>query len=170
MIPFADVTDLQRKYTAIVFPNGIEVRTGEKAYNFTSFLSRDETYTIIYNAWKAHYRWHEILTKFHSNFEIYSYKLQTEDFDIFPEFSAKILDICTVKHQLSKPNSKLWKKKELYKMITEQKHNIKVKSSWQTSTSVQTRYEVIPCEVTWLMVYRMRWNITPQQNWAVLPM
>jgi len=55
IIALSEMVDLQKKYTAIVFPNGIEVRTADKTYNFTSFLSRDETYAIIYNAWKSHF-------------------------------------------------------------------------------------------------------------------
>jgi len=48
IIPLSEMVDLQKKYTAIVFPNGIEVKTADKTYNFTSFFEprRDIRYHL----------------------------------------------------------------------------------------------------------------------------
>ncbi|KAG6911287.1 hypothetical protein DXG01_002126 [Tephrocybe rancida] len=51
-IPINDVTHLEKKMTAFVIPNGIQVTTRQNKYNFASFLSRDTTYDVIHNIWK----------------------------------------------------------------------------------------------------------------------
>ncbi len=47
-----DVTALDKRMTAFVIPNAIQVTTRGTKYTFTSFLSRDTTFDVIYNVWR----------------------------------------------------------------------------------------------------------------------
>ncbi|KAG6812856.1 hypothetical protein H0H92_015954 [Tricholoma furcatifolium] len=51
-IPIGDITHLEKKMTAFVIPNGIQITTRQNKYTFASFLSRDTTYDVIHNIWK----------------------------------------------------------------------------------------------------------------------
>ncbi|CAE6433584.1 unnamed protein product [Rhizoctonia solani] len=52
IIPFHEVTGLEKKMTAYVIPNAIQVCTRTVKYTFASFLSRDTTYDVMYNIWR----------------------------------------------------------------------------------------------------------------------
>lgn len=47
-----DVIGLDKRMTAFVIPNAIQVTTRNTKYTFTSFLSRDTTFDVIYNVWR----------------------------------------------------------------------------------------------------------------------
>ena len=47
-----DVTALEKRMTAFVIPNAIQVTTQNAKYTFTSFLSRDTTFDVMYNVWR----------------------------------------------------------------------------------------------------------------------
>ena len=47
-----DVTALDKRMTAFVIPNAIQVTTRNAKYTFTSFLSRDTTFDVMYNVWR----------------------------------------------------------------------------------------------------------------------
>ena len=47
-----DVTALDKRMTAFVIPNAIQITTRTVKYTFTSFLSRDTTFDVIYNVWR----------------------------------------------------------------------------------------------------------------------
>ncbi|KAI0684671.1 hypothetical protein BC835DRAFT_1292530 [Cytidiella melzeri] len=51
-IPMYDVTALDKRMTAFVIPNAIQITTRATKYTFTSFLSRDTTFDVIYNVWR----------------------------------------------------------------------------------------------------------------------
>ncbi|EKM84241.1 hypothetical protein AGABI1DRAFT_67583 [Agaricus bisporus var. burnettii JB137-S8] len=51
-IPMCEVTQLDKRMTAFVIPNAIQVTTRQAKYTFASFLSRDTTYDVIYNIWR----------------------------------------------------------------------------------------------------------------------
>ncbi|KAH9948214.1 hypothetical protein B0H21DRAFT_707938 [Amylocystis lapponica] len=51
-IPMYEVTTLDKRMTAFVIPNAIQITTTRAKYTFTSFLSRDTTFDVIYNVWK----------------------------------------------------------------------------------------------------------------------
>ncbi|CUA67423.1 putative membrane protein C20F10,07 [Schizosaccharomyces pombe 972h-] [Rhizoctonia solani] len=51
-IPFHEVTGLEKKMTAYVIPNAIQVCTRSVKYTFASFLSRDTTYDVMHNIWR----------------------------------------------------------------------------------------------------------------------
>ncbi|KAG6895191.1 hypothetical protein C0992_002686 [Termitomyces sp. T32_za158] len=51
-IPINEVTHLEKKMTAFVIPNGIQVTTRQNKYTFASLLSRDTTFDVIHNIWK----------------------------------------------------------------------------------------------------------------------
>ncbi|KAG9119124.1 hypothetical protein FRC07_006017, partial [Ceratobasidium sp. 392] len=52
VVPFQDVTGLEKKMTAYVIPNAIQICTRSTKYTFASFLSRDTTYDVIHNIWR----------------------------------------------------------------------------------------------------------------------
>ncbi|KAF9038283.1 GRAM-domain-containing protein [Hymenopellis radicata] len=51
-IPIYEITSLEKKMTAFVIPNAIQITTRQNKYSFTSFLSRDTTFDVIYNIWR----------------------------------------------------------------------------------------------------------------------
>ncbi|KAF6149976.1 hypothetical protein GIB67_008697 [Kingdonia uniflora] len=55
IIPFDDVTSVRKAKTAAIFPNAIEISTGEKKHFFASFLSRDEAFRLIVEGWELHH-------------------------------------------------------------------------------------------------------------------
>ncbi|CCE86566.1 Piso0_005062 [Millerozyma farinosa CBS 7064] len=50
-IPFHEVIKIEKKSTAVLFPNGIVIRTLHRKYVFATFLSRDSTFLLITNIW-----------------------------------------------------------------------------------------------------------------------
>ncbi|KAF8578615.1 hypothetical protein K439DRAFT_1361765 [Ramaria rubella] len=53
VIPIEDITNLDKRMTAYVIPNAIQVSTHSGKYTFASLLSRDTTYDVIYNIWRS---------------------------------------------------------------------------------------------------------------------
>lgn len=51
-IKFKDITRIMKQKTALVVPNAITVTTPEKEYFFTSFLHRNNAYTVLQSVWK----------------------------------------------------------------------------------------------------------------------
>ncbi|KAG8219316.1 hypothetical protein J3R82DRAFT_197 [Butyriboletus roseoflavus] len=51
-IPIYEITGLEKKMTAFVIPNAIQITTRQAKYTFASFLSRDTTYDVILNIWR----------------------------------------------------------------------------------------------------------------------
>ncbi|OCH89730.1 GRAM-domain-containing protein [Obba rivulosa] len=51
-IPMYDVAALDKRMTAFVIPNAIQVTTRNTKYTFTSFLSRDTTFDVLHNVWR----------------------------------------------------------------------------------------------------------------------
>ncbi|KAG2141006.1 hypothetical protein DEU56DRAFT_279552 [Suillus clintonianus] len=51
-IPIYEITALEKKMTAFVIPNAIQITTRQAKYTFASFLSRDTTYDVIANIWR----------------------------------------------------------------------------------------------------------------------
>ena len=47
-----EITTLEKKMTAYVIPNAIQLSTPRAKYTFTSFLSRDTAFDVIYNIWR----------------------------------------------------------------------------------------------------------------------
>ena len=46
------VTSITKEKTAKIIPNAIAVATAKEKHIFTSFISRDQTFSLIHNAWK----------------------------------------------------------------------------------------------------------------------
>jgi len=46
------ITQLEKKMTALIIPNAIQITTRQAKYTFASFLSRDTTYDVIYIIWR----------------------------------------------------------------------------------------------------------------------
>lgn len=51
VIPLQEVIQIEKKSTAVLFPNGMIIRTLHHKYVFATFLSRDTTFNIITNVW-----------------------------------------------------------------------------------------------------------------------
>lgn len=51
-IPIYEITGLEKKMTAFVIPNAIQITTRQAKYTFASFLTRDTTYDVIANIWR----------------------------------------------------------------------------------------------------------------------
>ncbi|GAA6002200.1 hypothetical protein JCM10207_003122 [Rhodosporidiobolus poonsookiae] len=51
-IPFSEVCSIEKRMTAYVIPNAIQVATMHARHTFASFLSRDTTYDLIGNIWR----------------------------------------------------------------------------------------------------------------------
>lgn len=48
----SEVVSLEKRMTAFVIPNAIQLSTRTAKYTFTSFLSRDTTFDVLYNVWR----------------------------------------------------------------------------------------------------------------------
>ena len=51
VIPLQEIVQIEKKSTAVVFPNGMIFRTLRHKYVFATFLNRDEAFDMITNAW-----------------------------------------------------------------------------------------------------------------------
>lgn len=51
-IPITDVIKITKKKALGLFPNSIEIKTGDKTYYFTSFTNREIAYKSIIALWK----------------------------------------------------------------------------------------------------------------------
>ncbi|CAO3691518.1 unnamed protein product [Rhizopus microsporus] len=56
IINFHEITDVQKKMTAKIIPNGILIKTNTIGHTFASFISRDQAYDQIVKIWKLHKR------------------------------------------------------------------------------------------------------------------
>ncbi|CEI98853.1 hypothetical protein RMCBS344292_12951 [Rhizopus microsporus] len=56
IINFHEITDVQKKMTAKIIPNGILIKTNTIRHTFASFISRDQAYDQIVKIWKLHKR------------------------------------------------------------------------------------------------------------------
>jgi hypothetical protein len=52
-VPYGDIVSLDKRSTAVVIPNSIQVSTLHQRYFFASFLWRDQTYDLIKRHWQA---------------------------------------------------------------------------------------------------------------------
>lgn len=53
IIPLQEVIQIEKKSTAVLFPNGMIIRTLYHKYVFATFLSRDATFVLITNVWHS---------------------------------------------------------------------------------------------------------------------
>lgn len=51
LIPLQEVIQIEKKSTAVLFPNGIVIRTLHQKYVFASFITRDATFNCITKVW-----------------------------------------------------------------------------------------------------------------------
>lgn len=57
VIPLKEVIQIEKKSTAVLFPNGIVIKTLHQRYVFATFLNREHLFKVIRNAW------HQVLNK-----------------------------------------------------------------------------------------------------------
>ncbi|ORZ29141.1 GRAM domain-domain-containing protein, partial [Catenaria anguillulae PL171] len=50
-IPLADVTLIEKRVTALIFPNAIEVHTHTQRYFFASFIFRELAFNLMCSLW-----------------------------------------------------------------------------------------------------------------------
>lgn len=51
IIPLQEVIQIEKKTTAVLFPNGMVIRTLHQKYVFATFISRDSFFSLITNVW-----------------------------------------------------------------------------------------------------------------------
>ena len=51
LIPIKDIVQIEKKFTAVLFPNAIVIKTVDKDYIFASFLNRDSVFEKIMTRW-----------------------------------------------------------------------------------------------------------------------
>ncbi|UZJ57136.1 hypothetical protein CBS101457_006456 [Exobasidium rhododendri] len=52
VLPFPDIVSIEKRMTAFVIPNAIQIATLHSKQTFASFLSRDTTFDLMVNIWK----------------------------------------------------------------------------------------------------------------------
>ncbi|EJD54490.1 hypothetical protein AURDEDRAFT_110110 [Auricularia subglabra TFB-10046 SS5] len=52
IIPFSEITALEKRMTALIIPNAIQVTTLHKMYTFASFMGRDTAFEVMHNIWR----------------------------------------------------------------------------------------------------------------------
>ncbi|WWC99175.1 hypothetical protein V866_006070 [Kwoniella sp. B9012] len=52
VVAFADIRTIEKKMTALVIPNAIQVSTSNAKYTFASLIARDSTYDVMMNIWR----------------------------------------------------------------------------------------------------------------------
>ncbi|KAI5885358.1 GRAM-domain-containing protein, partial [Schizophyllum commune H4-8] len=52
IVPICEIVSLEKKMTAFVIPNALQISTRQSKYTFASFLARDTTYDVIFNIWR----------------------------------------------------------------------------------------------------------------------
>jgi hypothetical protein len=53
VIRLKDVTSITKENTALVIPNAIQLNTQNEKYFFTSLVSRDSTYIMLFKLWQS---------------------------------------------------------------------------------------------------------------------
>ena len=51
-LPMTSVTNITKERTAMIIPNAVAVFTDQEKHLFTSFISRDHTFTVATQAWR----------------------------------------------------------------------------------------------------------------------
>lgn len=51
LIPLQEVVQIEKRSTAVLFPNGMIIRTLYQKYTFATFVSRDVTFKLLTNVW-----------------------------------------------------------------------------------------------------------------------
>ncbi|PWN23446.1 hypothetical protein BCV69DRAFT_281065 [Microstroma glucosiphilum] len=52
VIPFSEIVSVEKRMTALIIPNAIQIATLHHKHTFSSFLGRDTTYDLVANIWK----------------------------------------------------------------------------------------------------------------------
>ncbi|BFZ57525.1 hypothetical protein PYCC9005_004577 [Savitreella phatthalungensis] len=52
VVAFSDIVAIEKRSTAAIFPNAIQVSTGSAKHTFASFISRDTVYDLLVNIWR----------------------------------------------------------------------------------------------------------------------
>ncbi|KAG2218174.1 hypothetical protein INT45_006226 [Circinella minor] len=55
VIAFSDITSIEKRMTAMIIPNGIQVSTVHAKHIFASFMSRDMAFDQMYKVWQIHH-------------------------------------------------------------------------------------------------------------------
>lgn len=52
VVPFSEIVSIEKRMTALIIPNAIQVATLHVKHTFSSLLNRDTTYDLVANIWK----------------------------------------------------------------------------------------------------------------------
>lgn len=55
IIPWSEIVSIEKRFTAIVIPNSIEIATPHARHTFSSLLARDTTYALLVAVWRHHH-------------------------------------------------------------------------------------------------------------------
>ncbi|KAI8147299.1 hypothetical protein BJV82DRAFT_595022 [Fennellomyces sp. T-0311] len=55
VIAFSDITSIEKRMTAMIIPNGIQISTVHAKHIFASFMSRDMAFDQMYKIWQMHH-------------------------------------------------------------------------------------------------------------------
>ncbi|KAI9267929.1 GRAM domain-containing protein [Phascolomyces articulosus] len=95
VIAFSDITSIEKRMTAMIIPNGIQVSTGHAKHIFASFMSRDMAFDQMYKVWQMHHDTAQVQTSLqpqnHSDFVLKNEEddeEEDEDEDAFSESSS----------------------------------------------------------------------------------
>ncbi|PWN29937.1 GRAM-domain-containing protein, partial [Jaminaea rosea] len=52
VVPFSETVAIEKRMTALIIPNAIQIATLHAKHTFSSFITRDATYDLVANIWK----------------------------------------------------------------------------------------------------------------------
>ncbi|TIB00642.1 hypothetical protein E3P96_02595 [Wallemia ichthyophaga] len=87
-VPFSEMVAIEKKMTAFVIPNAIQISTLRAKYVFASFLSRDTVYDVILNIWRLSHPTIPVSEESHESAHLINQGSSQEDSDTSAESSA----------------------------------------------------------------------------------
>lgn len=112
VLPFSEIVSVEKRMTAYVIPNAIQVATLHSKHTFASFLSRDTTYDLVVNIWKLS---HPALPSVDSAFEMASDEESVDVSEQHVDEKTKNLDggVGNIPHAPTKISKRKMLKKKL---------------------------------------------------------
>ncbi|KAI8376028.1 uncharacterized protein BYT42DRAFT_614815 [Radiomyces spectabilis] len=87
VIAFSEITSIEKRMTAKIIPNGIQIATANAKHIFASFLSRDHAYDQMIKIWKMHHH-HQQVKDDHS----YHETVKNDDKDMMSSDGDSVYD------------------------------------------------------------------------------
>ncbi|KAI9493531.1 GRAM domain-containing protein [Zychaea mexicana] len=93
VIAFSEITSIEKRMTAMIIPNGIQVSTIHAKHVFASFMSRDMAFDQMYKVWQKHHDTGKPQTLQPRNHSDFSLKRHDDDDDDLLSESGTATDI-----------------------------------------------------------------------------